>query len=510
MVFVTALTFAALLVHGYHPYAEDGGVYMPEIKRLFNPSLFQHGSEFVVGHLPYSLFAPMIAALARLSHRSVETILFIAYLASFWTTLYAAGLLASRCFRSREARCGAVMLLASWMTLPIAGTSLMLMDPYVTARSIATPFALFALVGALDFLLPFHIGNCGSQVRMQGVILCCVSLAVAVAMHPLMGTYAVGSVLLLVVLMWPNRPVRIWGMGAVCLATLATAVGVVLSALPESAVYKRIVLTRYYWFVDQWHWYEVIGLIAPLLILAFVASRRHSEVNAARLGLSRMAIAAGVLAVLIAVLFARPGMDTHAVARLQPLRIFQLVYIVMILELGAALAERLLRHKIWRWAMAFSLLGTVMFGAERITFPGSRHIEFARETAATDRDGNGNPWEQAFVWIRRNTPEDAMFALDAHYISQPGEDAQGFRAIAERNALPDFSKDGGVVTDKPQLADLWLSGQNAQMGLDAESDSRRIAALKPLGVTWVVLQRANTTRFACNYENAAVKVCRLP
>ena len=42
-------------------------------------------------------------------------------------------------------------------------------------------------------------------------------------------------------------------------------------------------------------------------------------------------------------------------------------------------------------------------------------------------------------------------ALDAQYITKPGEDAQGFRAIAERSALPDYSKDGGVVTNKPEL-----------------------------------------------------------
>ena len=58
---VTALTLLALLVHGYHPYAEDGGVYLPEIKRLLDPGLYPHGAEFVVDHLRYSLFAPAMA-----------------------------------------------------------------------------------------------------------------------------------------------------------------------------------------------------------------------------------------------------------------------------------------------------------------------------------------------------------------------------------------------------------------------------------------------------------------
>jgi hypothetical protein len=506
---VTVLTFAALLVHGYHPYAEDGGVYMPEIKRLVDPGLYSHGAEFVVGHLRYSLFAPMIAQLVRLSHLRVETVLFAAYLASFWMTLFAAWLLAERCYQSRRARCGAVSLLTAWMTLPIAGTSLMLMDPYVTARSLSTPCALLALAEALEFLLPRHEPGTLRNQRLRGLLLCCAALAAAVAMHPLMGAYAIGSVLLLGTVMSPSRTMRVWGTIALGLTALAVGAGLVLSAPPESDMYRHIVLTRYYWFLSQWHWYEWIGVIAPLLILALVARRKHVAA-AARVGLARMALAAGLTAIVVAALFARPAMETHLVARLQPLRIFQLVYIVMILVLGAALAERVLQRRAWRWVVAFSLLGGIMVGAERMTFPDSRHIELPNGLRLGAFHAESNSWEQAFVWISRNTPKDALFALDAHYITKPGEDAQGFRAIAERSALPDFSKDGGVVTNKSELAATWLKGQEAQTGLSTETDARRISALKPLGATWVVLQREATTSFACEYANAAVKVCRLP
>jgi hypothetical protein len=153
-VMVTALTFFAVLLHGYHPYAEDGGVYLPEIKRLLDPGLYPFGTGFVVEHLRFSLFAPAMAGLVRESRMSVEMVLLLVHLATFWATLFAAWLLAARCNASREARGGAVALLAVWMTLPIAGTSLMLMDPYVTARSLSTPCALLALVGAMEFLLP--------------------------------------------------------------------------------------------------------------------------------------------------------------------------------------------------------------------------------------------------------------------------------------------------------------------------------------------------------------------
>ena len=88
-------------------------------------------------------------------------------------TLFAAWLLAARCYKSREARGGAVALLAVWLTLPIAGTSLMLMDPYVTARSLSTPCGLLALVGALQFLLPGLMEGERSRRRWRGLALCC-------------------------------------------------------------------------------------------------------------------------------------------------------------------------------------------------------------------------------------------------------------------------------------------------------------------------------------------------
>jgi hypothetical protein len=195
------------------------------------------------------------------------------------------------------------------------------------------------------------------------------------------------------------------------------------------------------------------------------------------------------------------------VARMQPLRIFQLVYVVMILALGAALGERVLQRRPMRWVLVFSLLAAVMVTAERRTFPASVHLELPDVLAKQD---GGNAFERAFVWIGRNTPKDAVFALDAQYITKPGEDAQSFRAIAERSVLPDFSKDGGVVTNKPELAAAWLQGQVAQAELNAEPDTQRVAALKPMAVTWVVLERSAVTGFACGYANETVKVCRLP
>jgi hypothetical protein len=204
--------------------------------------------------------------------------------------------------------------------------------------------------------------------------------------------------------------------------------------------------------------------------------------------------------------FAREGSATHLVARLQPLRIFQQVYVPMILFVGAVLTGWMGRRPL-RWTGMFGLLAVVMFAVDRQTFPASAHLEMPQ---LLEVDQNTNAWVQAFRWIKANTPVNAVFAMDADYITRPGEDAQGFRAIAERSALPDYSKDGGEAAITPSLTSAWTAGQNAQANLSERSDSERMAALAPEGVGWVILQRGAATSFACDYANAAVKVCRLP
>ena len=40
------LTAIALLIHGYHPYAEDSEIYLPGVLKILNPSLFPANAEF--------------------------------------------------------------------------------------------------------------------------------------------------------------------------------------------------------------------------------------------------------------------------------------------------------------------------------------------------------------------------------------------------------------------------------------------------------------------------------
>jgi hypothetical protein len=334
----------------------------------------------------------------------------------------------------------------------------------------------------------------------------------AAVMHPLMAAYALWATLMLVCVRSSWRNTRVWAPVGLSVTTLAVAACLERIAKPESADSIRAALTRTYWFPAMWAWYELVGLIAPLAILlafAWASSPKpppHDSTpeNSARQALARMAVAVGVTASLVAWLLARAAAAAHLVARIQPLRAFQIVYLVMVLALGAKLGEWVLRRSVWRWAAAMVLLGGVMLAAQRDAFPNSNHMELPWTTPR-------NPWVQAFLWIRGNTPQDALFALDADYISEPDEDAQSFRAIAERSALPDYSKDGGEASIAPELTQAWTVGQAAQQGLSSrqETDARRIAALSPLGVSWVVLETGAATGFDCPYRNAAVKVCRL-
>ena len=496
---VTALTLLALLVHGYHPFAEDGGLYLAGIKRVLEPAMYPRESGFVLGHLRFSIFAPAVASVIRITGVRLEIVLLLIYVASIWMTLWAGWLLAERCFQGK-ARLGAVALLATWFTMPIAGTSLMLMDPYVTARSISTPCIMLALVFALDFLL--HWQRMGEPDRWALVKMSLI-LFFAGLMHPLMAAYGFGCIVAMGTAMTSRR--RNWLIAAMALCISAITVAAILQKVgqPESSDYRQVAMSRYYWFLSRWHWYEWMGLAGPLGILGFAAFTRQRWKNeSAKVVLARMCIAAGTAAVCVALIFARPGATNLLVARLQPLRVFQTIYIVMILFVGAQLATWLGSRKVW-WGATFAVLATIMFMAERKTFPDSAHIELPSERQS-------NSWVQAFEWIRANTPKDALFALDADYITKPGEDAQCFRAIAERSALPDYSKDGGEAAITPSLTEDWKIGQALQTKLSERSDRERIASLRPAGVNWMVLARGAVTSFPCDYANSAVKVCHLP
>ena len=119
-----------------------------------------------------------------------------------------------------------------------------------------------------------------------------------------------------------------------------------------------------------------------------------------------------------------------------------------------------------------------------------------------------NPYQQAFLWIRANTPPNAVFAFNPQLVYRPGEDEQGFRALAERDHLAD-DKDAGIVAVVPSLADRWANQRHAESAIETMTDAQRQATLTPLGVTWLVLAPETPTNLTCPWRNQSVKICRM-
>jgi hypothetical protein len=90
----------------------------------------------------------------------------------------------------------------------------------------------------------------------------------------------------------------------------------------------------------------------------------------------------------------------------------------------------------------------------------------------------------------------------------PDEDEQGFRALSERDQLAD-DKDAGVAAVIPALAPRWAIQRNAEISIDQMSDAERLATLKRLGASWLLLPPSASTALPCPFRNPAIQVCRL-
>jgi hypothetical protein len=371
------------------------------------------------------------------------------------------------------------------------------MDPYVTARTLSTPFSVLAI----SFAAGFQWNS--SRRPLLG---CAIFLTAAAAFHPLMALYAAGLILTLLAAKLPSRRARISVWILLAASAVLTAAILQINAPPESAATIAAAFSRNYWFLSQWQWFEWLGIAGPLLVFALLLRFARPHLGEPGIALCRASIAVGLTATLVSLLFAHAHYNTHLVARLQPLRTFLPVYAVMIVLLGATLAN-VCFHSPSRFAFAVPPLflvtmACVMLFVQWQIFPASRHLELPWLVPV-------NPWPQAFVWVRENTPPDALFAIDANYITTSGEDGQTFRATAQRSVLPDFSKDGGEAAIRPSLAASWFAGRGIQKDLSRLTDEQRSASLQPLGVTWVILRAGARTAAVCPYRNTVVKVCPL-
>jgi len=469
------LTFGALLIHGYHPWAEDSELYLPGVEKTLHPELFPFNAQFFETHAGSTFFPNLIAAWVRLSHLPLSVALFLLQVASIYLFLLACWQLISRCFPDAAAGWAGVALIAALLTLPVAGTALYIFDQYVNPRNLAAFGAIFAIVNMVD-----------KKYIQAGLF-----LVFTAVVHPLMAVFAFSYCFLLFALAHFEA-------GSVALACLLPF-GISLD--PPSAAYHQAALTHSFHYITRWNWYEWLGVLAPLVILWWFSRLARSR-NLRNLDLLCRALIIYELIFLPPALVLSAVARFEALARLQPMRCLFLLYILMFLFIGGFLGEFFLKRRLWRWLALFIPLCAGMFIAQRALFPASRHLEWPEAAPS-------NPWEQAFVWAREHTPTDAIFVLDPDYRNLPGEDEQGFRAIAQRSRLADYGSDAGAVSMFPAMADEWLRQVQAQTGWKnfQPQDFQRLR--KDFGVTWVVLQSPGVPGLDCPYRNSTVLLCRL-
>jgi hypothetical protein len=185
------------------------------------------------------------------------------------------------------------------------------------------------------------------------------------------------------------------------------------------------------------------------------------------------------------------------------MRSLHLLYILMFLMAGVLLGEYVLQSRTWRWLVLFVPLSIAMFTAQRVLFSASEHVELPGRPPK-------NPWAQAFVWIRENTPKDAIVAIDPYYMRIPGEDTIGFRCRAERSRTVDVNKDSGVVSMFPPLAREWWERFEAVRGWKSFQKDDVLRLKARYGVSWAVLQQPGVAGLLCPYQNREVQVCQVP
>ena len=478
LLLLASVTLLAFLVQGYHPGVEDDGVYLAAIKKDLNPALYPHDADFFREQLQATIFDKVIAGSVRLTSLGVGKTVLLWQFISIALILWGCLRIARRIFTESHAQWAAVALVAGLLTLPIAGTALYLVDQYLHPRSLATAAILAAIVAVLD-RRPVRAGFL---------------LALAFVIHPLMASFGISYCIFL---WWRAKP---------SILSVAAAVPLGWVFQPTSPAWQQAAITRDYYYLSRWHWYEWLGVIAPLLLLWGIyglAKKNSSTVQAnmlqARVALRSMLFGVFQLAVAIAIVLP-PSLDR--LKPFQPMRFLHLLYLIFFLLFGGLIGQKILRTHIYRWLLLFIPLGVGMFWVQRQTFAATQHFEWP---GAKPR----NSWVEAFEWIRQNAPSDSLFALDPYYMEMPGEDFHGFRALAARSTLADYVKDAPVATQVPTLAVRWKEEVDAQQGWKnfQASDFQRLQ--RSFGVNWVVLAQPGVKGMDCPYQNPTVLVCRL-
>jgi len=479
---ILLFTVLGFLVMGYHPGLEDDGIYLAAVKADLNPRLFPHNANFFRLQMQATAFDGFMAHFVRWTHMPLALAELLWQLAALFLILWAVKKIANLLFSDSSARWAAVAMVAGVFTLPVAGTALYMADQHLHPRTLATAMILLGVWRILE------------AKRWQAAAL----LLAAFLMHPLMAAMGISFCFVLSLALSDSLQLRVRSLRSATVALVP--LGWVFE--PAGPGWHEALDTRTYYYLYQWTWYEWLGALAPLVLFGLLwrVAHKRGETLLARFAAAVFFYALFQQTLAMAILW------PSALVRLtplQPMRYLHLEYFLFMLVAGAMLGRFALKRSVWRWAAFLLVVNGSMFLWQRAEFGGVEHLELPGRAPA-------NPWLQAFAWIRMNTPENAYFALDPHYMEAPGEDFHGFRALAERSQLADAVKDAAVVTQVPELGPVWASQVTAEEGWRnfKLADFERLKTA--FGVDWVQVAYPQPGGLACRWHNDSLAVCQIP
>ncbi len=480
------LTVFAFVLQGYHPGAEDDAVYLSAVKKDLTPSLYPYNAEFFTLQMQASVFDKAMALFVRVTHLPLGYCALLLQLVCIYLLLAGCWQVAGHCYESFRARLAGVLTVACLLTLSVAGTALYISDEHLHPRLVATDAIVFAI----------------SATQRGRWFQASLLLLAAFLFHPIMAMFGISFCLLYGLVSGRSQAAT---KGRVLRESHVLQAGVIPGAWlfsPSTPAWRQALQQHSYYTLSRWAWYEWLGAIAPPLLLLLLARFARRRANAPLYDIAATLALFSTLQLAIAMLMLFPP-GFQRLEPLQPMRYLHLTFLLMFLLGGATLGHYVLRRRIWAWLLLFLPLAAVNGYAQRTRYPSTRNLELPWQSPT-------EPWLRAFAWIRQNTPRDAVFALDPHYLGLPGEDNHSFRALAERSSLVDDEKDAAVVTQVPKLAEVWVAQHNEQAGWTTwkAADFVHLAQVSP--VRWVVVAPAQSQGLSCPYANLQVRVCRLP
>lgn len=474
-----ALAAGAVLLHGYHFGVQDQFVYVPAIKHHLNLALYPGDTEIFQAQTRWMLWDNAVALSIRVTRLPVEWAIFLWHWLSIYLLLLGCLQVARRCFVERAAQWAAVAAVAAMLLLAAGGSLLFLADPYLHPRTLATAFLLLSFAATLD----------------RKWIAAAAWLALAGAMHPSLAL--IGALHLL----FQAAPARV----ALGVVGVALAAGLLTGGVgAEREAWREALESRWFLFPLRWPWFAWLGAIVPLGLLLWWSRADEPRVTTALRSASGKLVFSGATGVAVAFAIALiPRLERWV--SLESMRVLHLLTLLTVLLGGGLLGQHVLRRRPLRWLLLFVPLCGVMFYFQRQLYPGSPHIEWPGRAT-------GNAWVEAFQWVRHNTPPNARFALDPQYQEIRGEDFHDFRAIAERPALMNYSKDRAVAANFPALAPLWREQMRDLQNWKDMTRGDFLRLHERYAVGWVIVQ-SPPPGLDCAHaepgESSTVYVCKI-